>query len=671
MQATERKLSIFELLCLWICTISGTGILLLMLQRFNSSDTLIIGTLAATLFLVAFRLKVSPGFKSTDPLLLLVLALALCFRYGPYLWVMGWQDQGLYINMSAYFEKHGTPFVKDTVRESLSENGRTVYDRYCTDAYYKKEREVNLRGEYPVINQQLGRSAYRYIHHQPGIYVKNQENSEYVFQFYHLHPIWLALFAKTFGSGNQAWSVVFFSLLSIVALYLLALELSRDRLAALGIALFMAVNPLHAFFAKFPVTETMAFFFSAASFYFLAKFINLGEKGESRREYLVLSSLLMGGLFFTRISGFMYMAFYYSMLLVLLARKRKKSYDSSLLLYIAGVMAIFALSALYGIRYSYPYAMDTYNQIFSNRVMENWRVAIPLLLAAMAAPVILLKSGKLSVRLPQFSAGWITAAFAAVWAVAAVKAFGYYRAEGLNGLASANLLVCAEYLSPLLLFLLPFALHRLCSKGRMLGAICIFVTIFTAFVFIVGGQTLYQYYYARYMLSEVIPYSLLLIAIYLADLYRDGGNGQRRLVVAAAAFYLLYSGYFTSFQLKGREAAGAAESLQKVADRLGKQDLLFIESGDFQVITPLTIYYGLNVIPVPAYNNISRQLFEEVRGKYRNIFLLTTKKEYDTKATFIEDIGYHHGEFEHVRRIPTRFGQVEKKLYLYRADNAF
>lgn len=662
----EKKINLFEIICIWICMCSGLGLLLLALQRFDSGWTIIGGSLTTVVLLVVCRLRMSIDFKLADPLLLLILVLALFFRFGPYMWVMGGQDQGLYFNMSAYFEKHGTSFVKDTVRQSLSEKSRLIYDRYCTEAVYGKERKVNLAGVYPITQWSMGRTSYRYVHHHPGIYVKDQDNSEYVFQFYHLHPIWMALFAKMSGNDNRAWSVVFFSLLSIVALYLLALELSRDRLAALAAALFLAVNPLHVFFAKFPLTETMALFFSAASFYLLVRFINKVEVGETQRWYLWLSAILAGGLFFTRISGFMYMVFYYAILLAILYRKRERTLDNCLVVYIISVMALFVVSFIYGLRYSFPYAMDTYNQLFSNEIVEKWRIVLPPLFIGLLVPVIWLKCRKLSDWVVTLSGIWVKVAIAAIFIMASYKAVGYYRAEGFSGLATSSMVVSAEYLSPILFLVLPVALYHLYGRSIGLWIVNIFLIVFMAFVFIGGGRTIYQYYYARYLLSEIVPYSLLIIAIYLALKFNEGVRGQRYLIVVVATCYLLYSIYFTSFQLKGREAEGAAKGLQSIAQQVDKRDILFVDTSDFQVITPLVIYYGLNVIPVSDRKDFSAALFREVASKYRNLYLLTSDKINNSMLEFMQDIGYRQGMFEHVQQIPRRFDMHEKQLLLYR-----
>jgi len=59
--------------------------------------------------------------------LLIILLAALIFRVGPYLYLPGGQDQGLYVSMSATYEKKGSTFITDKVREKAIELGLEKY----------------------------------------------------------------------------------------------------------------------------------------------------------------------------------------------------------------------------------------------------------------------------------------------------------------------------------------------------------------------------------------------------------------------------------------------------------------------------------------------------------------------------------------------------------------
>jgi hypothetical protein len=143
---------------------------------------------------------------------------------------MGGQDQGVYVNMSKAFEDRGEVFQIDQVRNKLKqENIKTIYDA------------SNLGNGVVEKNKYEGGFL-------PGVYIVDKANSKNVFQFYHLHPLWMAIFGKIFGDHNRVYALVFFSLISIISFYLLAFELTNNRGLAFITGCFLAINPLHVFF---------------------------------------------------------------------------------------------------------------------------------------------------------------------------------------------------------------------------------------------------------------------------------------------------------------------------------------------------------------------------------------------------------------------------------------
>ena len=142
---------------------------------------------------------------------------ALLFRAEPFLPLHGGQDQGVYVSMSAHLQREGSVFIDDPVPAALpNEQARNIYDSR--------------------LSWNRGQSL------QPGIYL-SRTRGDYVFQFYHLHPLWMATFAEWFGDGARFYSLTFFSLLSIAGIALLLFEMTGSRLAALVVGLLLALNP--------------------------------------------------------------------------------------------------------------------------------------------------------------------------------------------------------------------------------------------------------------------------------------------------------------------------------------------------------------------------------------------------------------------------------------------
>ncbi len=256
--------NVLELIVLFLICVGFVSIGFLPLGWFQVSFVVVAGLLL-TAIITYYRQSHEKIYSSDQTFeqahltaIILLILMALLFRAEPYFYVMGGQDQGVYVNMSAVFERTSQIFQKDHVaRQIKAESIRKLYERYN----YKLEENTELRLE--------GEKEGVYL---PGIYIKDIDRSEFVFQFYHLHPIWMAIFGHLFGIQNSVYSLTLFSVLSVVYLYLLAFELSGSRRLAFISGALIALNPLHAFFSKFPVTEVVALFFSSASFYYLLRY---------------------------------------------------------------------------------------------------------------------------------------------------------------------------------------------------------------------------------------------------------------------------------------------------------------------------------------------------------------------------------------------------------------
>jgi hypothetical protein len=669
-----RTITIFELLLTWIVSVSIIGIILLVFNVFNSINSLIMGTILLIGIYRIFKFRIE--LKEVNTGLLLILLIALLFRARPYLWVMGGQDQGLYVNMSSYYENYGTTFVKDNVRETLYDTEKTEYDRIHQKMNYKSNKD--LKGLYPT-NPDSSKKLTNHAHHLPGVYIKDLSKSEYVFQFYPLHPLWMSMFGKLFGSSNRVYSLVFFSLLTIILFYLIAFELSGNNKAGYLVAFFLSINPLHSFFSKFPVSEIVALFFSSGGFYCLIKFYNQRKK-EINVFYLYLSAGLFLCLFFTRISGFMYMPFFYILLLLIITQpwnEDNKILLKYIMIYSIFIIILFSLSLWYGMVYSYAYSVDIY-RIFPKLLGTHWLIILLLFLFSFIIfPFIIIilknylkektiKSIILKSTSPLFNILSIS--------LFLIILFGFIRAiqflnEGqLEAFNSSSTVVCISYLSLFGFILFLPALNKIRRERNILyGSLVFFLIIFWFINTIMRQSIPYQYYYARYLLNEIIPYSFLLISLYLGDMY-EKRSFHRNIAVIFIVAICIYSLYFTLQQFKGSEADGAAESLERIERHLDEKDLIFITFNDAQIITSLKYYYNLNTFYIDDFNKIPDNLLLTITDKFNDLYVLSTIPVTNETFTFIDNIAYKHGVFEHTHKIPVNFGYERKDLFLYRVN---
>jgi hypothetical protein len=685
------KISLFEALLILIVTISIASLSMLVLNCFDSLHALIAGLVAFTLIILIFGARLEPMPFPILSGILLILMVASFFRVEPYLWLMGGQDQGLYVNMSAHYEREGSAFVKDRVRELFKDDLKSDYDQH--QYFYKKIAATGdeLKGSYPrKFDQKAGVNYFAMT--LPGVYFKNLAQSEFVFQFYPLHPLWMSIAGKVLGDSNRVYSLVMFSLLTIVIFSLLAYELSGGkRLPALLVALFLALNPLHAFFSKFPVTEMVSLFFSSAGFYALIRFHKDADRGK-RVFYLWLSAGLFACLFFTHISSFIYLPLFY---LLLLIAQLYGEHDTGRLLvfYTLGILLLFAFSVLYGLTYSYPYFVEVYEQSFKGILGSGWAFRLKLLLFVSAIPPVIVallkwRPGNGSVMLSRcYTVLKILGIFAFLCAVYRAYQLGFtakyvghwayddlwkMAASGWKSLSYANFVTFIAYLSPVAFICLILAFIRNKKHVDIVDVMLLFLIVVALYMRIVMAFTTpYSYYFARYQLSELVPYSLLVVALFLGQAV---DNGQKRkkwsacfCIVAIAANFL----YYTAFQLKGQEADGAEAALSRIAARLDDKSILLHDFTDPRIITPIRYYFGRNTFYTSDISAIGKGIYGSLSTNFNALYFLTTKKCADSNVELVDVIAYSEGVFEHRTIIPSRFSYERMNLYLYRiADSA-
>ena len=604
---------VFDFLILSVVCISYASVALLALDAFDGRLAAVAGLLLATAGRHFLPATFDPEHASTGKpvfaVILVVLLAALLFRAEPFLPMHGGQDQGVYVSMSAHLQREGSVFIDDPVPATLPDQRlRDIYDEALPEP----------RG-------------FGY-HVQPGVYYSHTEG-EYVFQFYHLHPLWMAVFGELFGDGARFYALTFFSLLSIAGLCLLVFEITGARAAALVVGLLLAVNPLHVFFSRLHVTEIVALAFSAIGFYYLARAargVQDTAPPASTAALGGLSALVLSLVFFVRITGFLYMP------LILLVyflgvwwtAQHRPAYTRQAIGYGGLVAGLYAVSVLYGLYYSPAYSPEMYGWRFAGLLGTYWKEILALVsLGAIAAGAVLpfaMRSDDARRRLA-FAARpglWIGLASAAVvlgvagslyeaYVIGFTERYAYtqhYLRFGVVGLGAAIFWQTGAvgwllYTSPLLALVAIAGVHRAPRQWPVLLlyvflAVCLFANL------AVNVPVIYQhYYYARYLVSEIVPYG---IAIAVAVTFLATSRRFRVLGAAAIALTIPFHLYYVLQQMPVREGVRPYAVMNRIAGAVGDGLLLLdVDSwggkrnweGYARLQTPLTYYFGKPVFP--------------------------------------------------------------------------
>lgn len=678
------KAGLFDVLMLFVLAISIVSELLLIAGVFSLGYVLVFSALLVLVVFNPYRpymiLSSNPDSKRhLYPIILLTLVACL-FRVDPYNYILGGQDQGVYENMSKAFEVTGGLKIKDKVREALSsEEAKEIYDQNNL-----KLRNVGRPGRYEG----------QYV---PGVYIEDHEKNEYVFQFYHMHPLWMSIFGKMFGDANRTYSLVFFSIISIIAFYYLAFEITGSIKLATLVAGLLVVNPLHAFFSKFPVTEIVALGFSSCALLYLVKYYRAVDDQVRRRTYLIISAFLFGGMFFTRISGFMYIPFLLFLLVYILNSDTKSAVKKEISLYILASLSVYSLSVYYGLKYSYPYSFDIYNNSFNSVFKGGQFVYVMYGVVAMAilvfwATVHKIRNGysKLIDVLYRLFEMLLPVLFIAVVAAAMFKVYQlgftdrfnehpwyakrwHISGSGWGVLAHSSLYVLTKYLSPFIVVLFAFGLFYKNKRDKVIyDLLLVFLFGFLLHFAFLLWVIPYQFYYARYLLSEILPYSMLFAIVYGAQMLSGAGKVKNRIFILLIVLAFIYSLANIKFQMNRRESQGVYDSLVEVSRGIGKEDLLLIDRRGFQFLqeirTSLIFYFQKNVFLFDGQKELDSLMKSPDIEKFGDIFILSTGLWDFSNFSLENTVMFERGLFEHVSRIPRKFININFMTYLYKLD---
>lgn len=672
---TDRiNASLLDLLIVFVISTSIISVVSLILSVFNVHTSVLLGviTTVSVFWIRKSTWKIALNLKSTHVLpIVMLLLIGLLFRCEPYNYIAGGQDEGVYVNMSKYFEDYGKIFVEDKVRKSLSDELKESYD---TSNLIIGNREL------PSLK---GKIEGTYL---PGVTVKNLRNSEYVFSFYELHPVWMSIFGKLFGNTHRVYSLVFFSLLSLVAFYLLAFEFTERKDLAFVAGALLAVNPLHAYFSKFPVTEVVALAFISLSFYYLLRYYKLAKAKVYFPTYLVLSALSMFGMFFTRISGFMYIPFFYAILIATYVFTYDGTLKKHFTYYVYSVFLLYALSVWYGLVYSYPYSIHIYETSFQRVLGNEWRVILPSLVGVLVVSnlaIAFTSSTNIYKRLLSSFGRVAPYLFLLALGLGLFKVYqlGFsdkylghpafdvrWKASGKEWTAFLywSVTVLIEYLSPFIAILFGYFLFSQAKKNNETRTMLVlFVLLIFAHISVLQWFISHQYYYARYLLSAAFPFVLLFSIISLDKLTK-----YKRVAYFLVGLSFMYMLFFTTMQFKGKEMDGLYSSLSEITKYVGQDDYLALDerwlmTDNAEIKTSLRFYFDLNVLTINSDDKV--RFIDYFCSENKNIYFLNSQPNGEYEIP-IKTIQVNTEIFARPIYIPTSIVHSSSSYYLSKAS---
>lgn len=661
----ERVDRWLELLVVWLLSASVLGLVTALAGCFLALQVCLASLLVTGTYAWCMRDRGSPSRVSPDWRHLALLTLVcLFFRLPAYHYVLGGQDEGVYVNVAHHLARTGGIEVQDTALEKLDD-----------PSFKKTYLEENRRADY-----------------LPGVYLAEHSGPRLQFQFYHLFPVWMAIFEGLFGATFGIYALTFFSWLSIIFVYRLGLAVSGSPRAALVAGGLLAVNPLHAFFSKFPVTEVPALAFSLVGFTCLA--IGRNEAmGAFRSRWLWLSAAAFGCLFVTRISGFMYMPFVLAAAMASAIGDPDRHLRRAMFGWCAAVTVFYALSVGYGLHWSGFYSRDIYGLSFARVFRGHWHAGVfSSAVAALGAWLIIAAAGRGGRARESMQRNLLVPAQHTIGMVVALGlgagVFKIYQlgwtshfvqdawlgkrwhlaGSGWVAVEASSLFQLLVYMGPLLLAGVVMVFRR--QNDPKVEFLRLFAAGFLVYASLLQWTVPYGPYYARYLLSENVPYLMLLVVLAWAGM----AVGWRKAAISwFLGVSLLYMVVASAGQLGKSENAGLYDSLKRIIAPVGANDLILVTSLQpgwpevSQIKTPLLYTFGREVVNVSDSSLNDHAYTAALDARFDDVFLLSTAPFAPQGFELVNSERMEVWSFARSFLFPHELMlNAEKRLYLYR-----
>jgi len=682
---TKLLSGIDDLLLLFILFLSVFGLIFLSLDFFRVPYIFLVSSISLIFFVFLFKVK----FKKikinqrTFLLIILVFFTSLLFRLEPSSWIMGGQDQGVYVNSAKLLLENQSVKNKDNLRERFK-----TFDEI---QFYDDHNYVERNWErWPLGRTLWGRS-----------FVTDKNHSEYQTMFMKLQPIWLAYFGSFLGVDNQVWALVFLGIVSIYIFSAIIYQITRSLNFSLISSFLLALSPNHVYFSKFPVSEMVTFLFFSLSILFIFRYLDDLKKYEQSNPQEILEN---ENLFFFLLilSLFVYFVsrattFVFLPLIILLFylgifnNFKNKKINVRLSMLSAITSFIFLVALVFQFRTSYMYSLDIYRYVLEQLNFFGLKILyLSLFVIFIGISVCLfiwqvIKKGYNMPTINVIKLIKILACFALSLSIIG----GFYRlfdysftnnlindawfnnaGKGLKYSSQVSLFAFSESLSYVGFLLLIFSfVNFIRSNCAIRISLSVAFAFFSLYVFIFQWFTIHQYYYNRYFFSELYPLALIMISVYTYDLNKNGSI-KKYFANFSFAIILLHSLFVSAHQIGFKEGEEFNKTSKYLSSFIGDNDILLIDKkfgGHEALITPMYIWNERNIFTVIHKDNLATYIDKMKKLKFDNIYYLT-EDELDSEQLFFKEkiiFDHRHMKFD-TKKLPRKKESWVWGLNLYK-----
>jgi hypothetical protein len=649
-----------DLTLTFIIFLSFFGLIFLSLDFFKVSYIFVASLISLILFIFLFSIKLKKIkiIQRTFLLTILIFLIALLFRLEPSSWIMGGQDQGVYVNTAKLLHDNQSVKNKDNLRERFKAFDETQF--YDDHNYVERNWE-----RWPLGRTLWGRS-----------FVTDKNKSEYQTMFMKLQPVWLSYFGSFLGVDNQVWALVFLGIISIYIFSMIIYRITGSLNYSLITSILLALSPNHVYFSKFPVSEMVTFFFFTLSilfiiryFYVLRKYEQSDSPGFLQNENLFfsLSIFSLFVYFVSRATTFVFLPLVIILFYFAIFNSFKNKRINLKLSMLSVITLIGFLAALFfQFKTSYMYSFDIYRYVLEQMNFFSFKmfyVSIFIIFLSISIYLFIRQIMKKGTNILSFNIirlikviSCLALFLSIVGGLYRLYAYNFtdtlinnawfnHAGEGIKYSSQVSLFAFAESLSYIGFILLIFSFVKFIRSNCAIRiSLSVAFAFFSLYVFIFQWFTIHQFYYNRYFFSELYPLALIMISVYIYDL-NNSRPIKKYFANFSFAIILLHSIFISAHQIGLNEGEDFNKTSKYLSSYIGDNDILLIDKkfgAHEALITPMYIWNERNIFTVINKDDLITYFNKMEKLKFDNIYYLTEDELDSELLSFKEKIIFDH-----------------------------
>ncbi|MFV8754695.1 hypothetical protein ACNOYE_29460 [Nannocystaceae bacterium ST9] len=548
--------------------------------------------------------------------LLVVLVVGVGVRLDPSPYPFGGQDQGIYVAVGHHVARTGRLRPLDRLLAGKVPG-------FSREAMAAAHQIVPVPEDSPLAGVREGRWI-------AGLHIEDASEGRIVPAFFHLLPVAFALCELDFGFARSTWVLVVFAGLAQLAAFALGRRLGagdlrtpddRRRGWAVGLiaAAALALHPLDLWISTFPVTENLARAALLGSAALAFEAMTAERRAEPGVTLLAgLAGLVFAAGAFAR-GSMLALAIVLALALVLVRREVPRTRRALLVTLVVGA----TLAAVQGILHSWPYFFDAASNHFHVPRLRPFQTEAVIWALLAGASVLLVDVGidRLARRWTWIEHGDRLARVVGLIALGLALVAVIVRALDGAGLGSSQqvVIVLLRYAGPLGLTLGLVGLFAWTWFAAPRQRAWVLVACAIVLSSVIGQGVRYEFYYARYLIGDLVPVLIVAGAWLLGEAARVVGQrwGSKPaalgLAVALAGWWL--PGLFTITRpvFWTRDLEHADEDIAAIVDELPEGAVLFFdarEPGRWRgfLSAPIFLAHGQNVLVYPSSRRIEKAI---------------------------------------------------------------